>query len=90
VKISFASDAFDDYVFWQSEDRTVLLRLNDLIKQCARTPFAGTGKPEPLKDQFRGWWSRRITQEHRLVYRMTGKGADQTLEIVACRFHYSK
>ena len=62
--------------------------LNDLIKECQRTPFKGTGKPEPLKGSLAGWWSRRITKEDRLVYRVTGKGNEQQLEIAQCRFHY--
>jgi len=62
----------------------LLARLNGLIKECARTPFAGTGKPEPLRGQLSGWWSRRLTQEHRLVY----KPSDDGLLIAQCRYHY--
>jgi toxin YoeB len=61
---------------------------NELIKECQRTPFKGTGKPEPLKGDLKGWWSRRITLEDRLVYRVTGSAPHQQLEIAQCRFHY--
>ena len=68
----------------------MLRKLNGLIRECLRTPFTGTGKPEPLKGELAGWWSRRITNEHRLIYRVTGKGDTQALEIAACRFHYGR
>ena len=81
---------WDDYVYWQAVDRKVVVRINDLIKDARRAPFDGIGKPEPLRSEAAGWWSRRIAQEHRLVYRVTGKGDAQVLEIAACRFHYSR
>jgi toxin YoeB len=84
VKLTFSSNAWDDYVSWQTTDRKVLARLNNLLKECARTPFTGTGKPEPLRGAFAGWRSRRLTAEHRLVYRAT----DDTLFIAQCRRHY--
>lgn len=65
-----------------------LQRINDLIEECRRTPFKGTGKPQPLKGDLTGWWSRRITLEDRLVYRVTGSPPDQYLGIAQCRFHY--
>jgi len=65
-----------------------LIRLNGLIKQCMRTPFQGMGKPEPLRGELKGWWSRRITLEDRLVYRVSGAGSAQHLEIAQCRYHY--
>jgi len=89
VKIAFSSRAWEEYQFWISQPDT-LARLNALIRECMRTPFTGTGKPEPLRGDFQGWWSRRITIEHRLVYRITGKPPDQALEIAQCRFHYDK
>jgi toxin YoeB len=73
VKIVFR-EAWRDYLAWAREDSKVLERINLLIGECARDPFRGTGKPEPLTQQLSGWWSRRITSEHRLVYRVTGKG----------------
>jgi toxin YoeB len=63
-------------------------RINALIAECLRHPFTGTGRPEPLKQNLAGWWSRRINREHRLVYRVTGKGDAQALEILSCRVHY--
>ena len=63
-------------------------RLNALIRECQREPFKGIGKPEPLRGDLQGWWSRRITLEDRLVYRVTASGAAQQLEIAQCRFHY--
>ena len=88
MKLVFADNAWEDYLHWQQADDKVFTRLNDLIKECQRTPFKGTGKPEPLKGSLAGWWSRRITKEDRLVYRVTGKGNEQQLEIAQCRFHY--
>ncbi len=73
-----------DYLFWQEHDRKVLARVNELIRDTMRNPFSGIGKPEPLKSNLKGWWSRRITQEHRLVYRVE----DSVLIIMQCRFHY--
>jgi toxin YoeB len=84
VTITFTRRAWDQYLAWQGDDPKTLKKLNDLIKECSRTPFAGSGKPEPLRGDLKGWWSRRITQEHRLVYRMTERG----LEIAQCRYHY--
>jgi toxin YoeB len=88
VKIVFAAAAWEDYQHWLANDPKVLARVNDLIRQTTRTPFAGTGKPEPLKGDLTGWWSRRITQADRMVYRVAGTGADQRLEIAQLRFHY--
>lgn len=88
MKLVFSDDAWEDYLYWQGNDTNVLERLNDLIGQCRRTPFKGTGKPEPLKGDLAGWWSRRITLQDRLIYRVSGKGAEQALEIIQCRFHY--
>ena len=88
MKLIFASTGWDDYLFWQETDRALLGRVNALIKDVLRTPFTGIGKPEPLLGDMKGWWSRRITQEHRLVYRARGSGEEQVLEIASCRFHY--
>jgi len=88
VRLVFAERAWEDYLHWQATDPNVLDRLNGLIRECQRTPFRGTGKPEPLRGDLHGWWSRRITVEDRLVYRVSGKGAAQTLEIAQCRYHY--
>jgi toxin YoeB len=88
VKLGFTPRGWDDYLFWQENDRALLGRVNELIKDVRRTPFSGTGKPEPLLGDMKGWWSRRITQEHRLVYRVRGSGDEQSLEVASCRFHY--
>jgi toxin YoeB len=88
MKLLFAKAACADYLFWQVNDRAALIRVNELIKEAVRTPFTGIGKPEPLVGDYKGWWSRRITREHRLVYRVAGSGAGQYLEIASCRFHY--
>ena len=78
------SSAWDDYQYWQQTDKKMLKRVNELIKQCVRTPFEGAGKPEPLRNNLSGWWSRRINQEHRLVYRYE----EGRLYILQCRRHY--
>ena len=84
MKIVFHATAWDDYLHWQATDRKLLERVNALIKECLRTPFVGTGKPEPLRGALAGWWSRRITREHRLVYRIEG----DAMLIAQCRYHY--
>ena len=84
MKVSFDADAWDDYLYWQKHDKAIARKLNALIKECQRHPYEGTGKPEALKANFSGYWSRRLTREHRLVYRV---GAD-TVYFVQCRFHY--
>ncbi|MFW5720945.1 MAG: Txe/YoeB family addiction module toxin [Bacteroidota bacterium] len=76
--------AWEDYQYWLVNDKKILKKINRLIKECQRTPFAGTGKPEPLKENFSGFWSRRITGEHRLVYRVE----NNVLYIAQCRYHY--
>jgi toxin YoeB len=88
VKIVFSSRGWDDYLWFHREELKLFTRLNDLIEQCRRHPFTGTGKPEPLRENWTGFWSRRISDEHRLVYRVVGKGDDQRLEIAQCRYHY--
>lgn len=86
MKITFSAHGWEDYLHWQERDRKLLKKLNGLIRECQRTPFTGTGKPEPLKGELAGWWSRRIDQEHRLVYRV----ADDSLLIAQCRYHYDR
>ncbi len=89
MNVHFSDDGWKDYLHWANTDRDILLRLNALIQDLRRTPFVGLGKPEPLRGDLAGWWSRRITGEHRLVYRVQGrKGDDQRVEILLCRFHY--
>lgn len=88
MRLTFSDEGWEDYLHWQKADANTLQRINDLIKECKRTPFKGTGKPEPLKADLKGWWSRRISLEDRLVYRVFGKDDDQTLEVIQCRHHY--
>jgi toxin YoeB len=90
MKLIFSEAAWSDYLYWQETDKDVLRRVNELIRDCQRTPFTGIGKPEPLVGNFKGWWSRRITREHRLVYRVAGINELKSLEIAACRFHYGR
>ena len=71
-----------------AHDAKLFTKLNTLIEECRRHPFKGTGKPEPLGGNLAGWWSRRINQEHRLVYRVVGAGKEQTLQVAQCRYHY--
>jgi len=84
MRITFSKNAWDDYVSWQREDKKILRKINDLIKDIQRTPFEGQGKPEPLKFDLSGYWSRRIDLEHRLVYQYQ----DNELLIYSCKFHY--
>ena len=84
-----SSGAWDDYAEFQERDAAMAQKINDLIADIRRNPFRGLGKPEPLRGPLAGWWSRRINQEHRLVYRVVGaRDRDQRLEILQCRFHY--
>lgn len=84
MRLVFAELPWEDYLYWQKHDRKMVERINKLIEAAARDPFTGIGKPEPFKHAFAGFWSRRINDEHRMVYRVTG---DQ-LEIAQLRFHY--
>ena len=84
MNISFKPEAWGQYLYWQNSDKAMFRKINRLIEECVRHPFDGTGKPEPLKGDLSGYWSRRIDREHRLVYRVT----DGRLEIVQCRYHY--
>lgn len=88
MRLIFSDQAWEDYQYWVSTNEKVRDRINELIKQCQRTPFKGTGKPEPLKGDLTGWWSRRISQEDRMVYRISGAAGNQGLEIAQLRFHY--
>ena len=83
-RLIFAAHAWSDYLYGQAQDTKTLDRINRLIGECLREPFRGVGKAEPLKAQLSGFWSRRIDETHRLVYRATG----EAIEIVACRYHY--
>ncbi len=84
MNVLFSDSAWNDYLYWQDMDRRSLRRINELIKDIKRSPFSGIGKPEPLKHQYSGLWSRRIDAEHRILYRII----EERVEIVSCRLHY--
>ena len=84
MKIVFSKNSWEDYISWQKEDKKILKKINELIKDIQKTPYEGIGKPEPLKYDLTGLWSRRIDREHRLVYQIRG----EELLIYSCRFHY--
>lgn len=86
MRLVFGGKSWDQYLYWQKTDRAMLKKLSALILECMRTPFSGTGKPEALRDNLAGWWSRRIDHEHRLVYRAEG----DDLIIAQCRYHYDE
>jgi toxin YoeB len=90
MNVLFTREAWADYLGWQDSGRDVADRINRLIGEIQRGPFTGLGKPEPLRRNLTGWWSRRLTGEHRLVYRIVGAAETQRLEIMSCRFHYSR
>jgi toxin YoeB len=86
VRITFSKNAWEDYVSWQTEDKRILRKINELIEAIQRNPFEGIGKPEPLKYDLAGFWSRRIDREHRLVYQVI----NNEILIYSCRYHYDK
>ena len=88
MRLAWTADAWEEYLYWQRSDKAVLTKINELLRDASRNPFSGLGKPEPLRQNMKGWWSRRITGEHRLVYRVIGTGDSQQLEITQCRHHY--
>ena len=84
MKLTWSAEACEDYLYWQDTDKKTVKKINELIKDASRTLFEGKGKPEPLKHHLAGFWSRRITAEHRLVYAVS----DDALLIASCRYHY--
>ena len=84
MKLIFADAAWEDYLYWQKQDRRMVERINKLIRETQREPFAGVGKPEPLKHALAGYWSRRINEEHRMVYKIEG----DSLLLAQLRYHY--
>ena len=84
MKIIFLSTGWEDYLYWQNTDKSILKKINVLIKEVERMPFEGSGKPEPLRHNLAGWWSRRINLEHRLVYKIE----NEAIVILQCRYHY--
>lgn len=84
MNIQFSSRGWEDYLYWQQFDKKISKRINELLKDIIRNPYEGIGKPEPLKHALSGYWSRRVTDEHRLVYKVEGG----TLKVAQARFHY--
>jgi toxin YoeB len=84
MKLIFVDESWEDYLYWQKNDKRILNKINDLLKDISRRPFDGIGKPETLKYKYKGFWSRRINGEHRLIYQVR----DEEILIVKCRFHY--
>jgi len=83
-RVAFTAQAWENYLYWQLQDRKLVLRINELVRACQRDPFRGIGKPEALKRDLQGCWSRRIDQTHRLIYRVDA----EKIEILSCRHHY--
>ncbi len=83
-RLTFTPDAWDDYLYWQSQDKKTLKRINQLLRDVSREPFTGIGKPEPLRENLTGYWSRRIDDTNRLVYAVE----EQAIIVVVCRYHY--
>ncbi len=90
MKLLFSEIAWREHLHWRAADPAVRAKLNGLLQEYARRPFAGLGKPEPLKRDLMGWWSRRLTQSDRLVHRVRGSGENQVLEAAQRRFHYER
>ena len=84
--LTFTKDGWEQYLYWQTQDKRTLDKINELIKACQRTPFSGIGKPEPLKGSLSDTWSRHIDKQHRLVYIIK----DNETRVISCRFHYPK
>lgn len=84
MKFLFTELSWEDYLYWQKNDKQKLKRINELLKDISRSPYAGIGKPEPLRFNYSGFWSRRIDEEHRLIYRVV----EDEIQIAKCRFHY--
>lgn len=84
MKYIFVDESWEDYLYWQKTNKKIVKQINKLLKEISRHPFQGTGKPEPLKYKYQGYWSRRIDSEHRLIYKVTG----DEIWIAKCRFHY--
>lgn len=91
MNILFSNTAWQQYLTWQNQDPKILERIHELLKAIQRDPFTGIGKPEPLRQNLKGFWSRRISKEHRIVYRIVGKQNEiQRVEVLTCLFHYKK
>lgn len=84
MKYTFVDESWEDYLYWQKNDKKMMTKINHLLKDISKSPFSGLGKPEPLKYKYKGFWSRRIDDEHRLIYQVN----DDEILIAKCRFHY--
>jgi toxin YoeB len=84
MKYIFVDESWEDYLYWQKTDKKILAKINDLLRDISRTPFSGKGQPEPLKYKYQGFWSRKIDNEHRLIYQVK----NDEIRIAKCRFHY--
>lgn len=84
MKLIFVDESWEDYLYWQNIDKKIVKKINELIKDISGTPFSGIGKPDPLKHKYKGFWSRRIDHEHRLIYQIK----DDEIKIAKCRHHY--
>lgn len=84
MKFIFVDESWEDYLYWQKTDKKMVVKINELLKEISRNPFSGVGKPEPLKYKYKGFWSRRINDEHRLIYKVR----EEEILIAKCRFHY--
>lgn len=84
MRYIFVEESWEDYLYWQTTDKKIMTKINELLKDISRHPFTGLGKPEPLRHKYKGFWSRRIDGEHRLIYKVK----DDEIIILKCRFHY--
>jgi len=84
MKFVFVEESWEDYLYWQKTDKQKLKRINEQLKDISRNPFEGIGKPEPLRHKYAGFWSRRIDEEHRLIYKVS----EDEIQVIKCRFHY--
>ena len=88
MNILFTQNAWEEYCYWQDNDKKIISKIRDLLSQIQRTPFQGIGNPEGLRNNLKGYWSRRITREHRIVYKVDGIKPNQVLTVVQLRYHY--
>ena len=91
MNVEFSKKGWEDFEYWLETDLETVNKIRELVKSIKQSPFSGVGKPEPLKHDLKGFWSRRISGEHRLVYQISGtRGSDQKCSIIQCRFHYTE
>ena len=88
MKVVFTKNALEDYSYWEKNNKKIASRIKQLLKQIQQNPFQGIGNPEPLKHDLKGYWSRRLNREHRIIYKVEGKGKAQIITVIQVRFHY--